>query len=286
MSDALDRPKRDIGKLRIAIARHLRDIENLALDLHAQALNDANARDFPGGTALHMLGPAASLAEWEAQYEATETNERWTVDGTDRWASQPKLDPALDQGDDNEQPLNVLESWTRIIREERNQPTGLKANISREIDYLRKSLDWACEIDIYGDPAWPACIELANELRALVHAMENTLRAGDRIDTDAAPCFQIDAGGERCGGTLARVNLKPRQCAHAAAVAEMVDHPSHISQAMAWLLSYYPHVRDEHRQCDQGGRDDLYRCLSCEKVYTPTEYWLAVSDNEERKVAG
>lgn len=65
-----DRPKRD--KLRVAIARSLRDIEQLALDLHAQALNTPNDRDFPGGTALHMLAPAATLQDWETLYEAKE----------------------------------------------------------------------------------------------------------------------------------------------------------------------------------------------------------------------
>jgi hypothetical protein len=259
----------DIGKVRISIARSLRDIEQLALDLHAQALNDANARDFPGGTALHMLGPAASIAAWEAQYEATEDAERWDESGRDTWAKRPKLDPAMYQGDTEDQPLNVLESWTRMIREDRGQPTGLAATISRECDYLRKSIDWACHVDEYDEPAWPLCFEMANELRTLVRRMEDVLREGDRIDTDAAPCFVIDFAGVRCGGTLARVNLKPRTCIH--------------TTAGAHALAMDPVAAKQHKDCDQGGRDDLYRCLSCEKVYTPAEYWLAVREHMERE---
>lgn len=170
-----DRPRRDVTKLRVAIARHLRDIEQLALDLHAQALNTPNDRDFPGGTALHMLAPAATLQDWEAQYEARETVERWDDNGADRWAKQPRLNPAIDQGDDTEQPLNVLATWTRMIREERDQQTDLSPTISREVDYLRKSLDWCCRVDESDEAVWPLCFELADELRVLVRRMEQVI---------------------------------------------------------------------------------------------------------------
>lgn len=182
----------DPAKLRLTIARQLRDIEQLALDLHAQALNDANARDFPGGTALHMLGPAASIAVWEAQYEATEAAERWDDNGADRWAKRPKLDPAIYQGDDNEQPLNVLESWTRIIREERDQPTGLKATISREVDYLRGAIDWICAVDEFGEPQWPAVVELTSELRMLVRRMEDVTHEGLRVERTRVTCTHCE----------------------------------------------------------------------------------------------
>lgn len=263
------RPKRDVTKLRVAIARHLRDIEQLALDLHAQALNSPNDSTFPGGTALHMLAPAATLQDWEAQYEAREEAERWDEAGNDRWGKQRKLDPAIDQGDDTEQPLNVLATWTRMIREDRDQHTDLGATISRECDYLRKSLDWATRVDEYDEPEWPLCFELADELRVLVRRMEDVLRDGDRIDTDAAPCFRVDILGVRCGGTLARVNLKPRSCVHTVMGAS--------------ALAADPVATKAHKDCDQGGRDDLYRCLSCEKIYTPAEYWLAVREHMERE---
>ena len=88
----------------------------------------------------------------------------------------------------------------------------------------------------------------------------------------AAPCFQLDLEQNRCGGTLARVNLKPRACHHTAMGAA--------------ALAANPLAAKAHKQCDQGGRDDIYRCLKCGKPYTTAEYWLAVSDNMERQAAG
>jgi hypothetical protein len=183
----------DAAKLRIALARDLREIETLALELHTQALASPNARDFPGGTALHMLGPAAPIAVWEAQYEATEAAERWDDNGGDRWAKRPKLDPATYQGDDNEQPLNVLESWTRIWRETFDQPTSLKATISREVDYLRKVIDRVCEVDEWAEPAHPAVFEYAAELRTLRRRMEDVTLNGIRPDLSKAKCNRCEA---------------------------------------------------------------------------------------------
>jgi hypothetical protein len=167
-----------MSDLRLALARDLREIETLALELHTQALNSPNARDFPGGTALHMLGPAASIAEWEIQYEAVEAAERWDADGVDHWAKRPKLDPATYQGDDNEQPLNVLESWTRIWREEFGQPTALKATISREVDYLRKIIDRVCALNEFDELQHPAVVEMAAELKQLRRRMEDVTHDG------------------------------------------------------------------------------------------------------------
>lgn len=249
--------------LRISLARLLRQTETLALDLHAQALATPNDRDYPGGRALNMLGPAAVLQDWEAVYEAKEEAE-----GAD-WAKQPRLDPASSQTAAEEQPLNVLTFWTRVIREERDQPTQLGATISRETDYLRKNLDWMTRVDEADEPAWMECFEVERDLKALVRVMEDVLRDGDRIDTDAAPCFQLDMLGVRCGGTLARVNSKPRKCEHSVVGARFIFMDATTAAA--------------HRQCDQGGRDDLYRCLSCQKIYTEAEYWLAVREHMERE---
>jgi hypothetical protein len=182
-----------MSDLRLALARDLREIETLALELHTQALNSPNARDFPGGTALHMLGPAASIAEWEIQYEAVEAAERWDADGVDHWAKRPKLDPATYQGDDNEQPLNVLESWTRIWREEFGQPTALKATISREVDYLRKIIDRVCALNEFDELQHPAVVEMAAELKQLRRRMEDVTHDGIRPDLSNAKCNLCDA---------------------------------------------------------------------------------------------
>lgn len=294
-----EEPKRDALKVRNAIARDLREIEQLAVDLHAQALNSPNDRDFPGGTALHMSAPAVPLQDWDLQYNRKETLQRFDpATGKDRWEGpiSPKtgeptsnsLDPAVYQSETDaaDHPLNVIGTWSRKWREVFDQPTGLTPTLSREVDYLRGQLDRICVVDKTGVAIWPLCFKLADDLHDLRRRMENTLHAGNRIDTDAAPCFRIDIFGNRCGGTLARVNLKRKACQHVIGVAEYVEDLNDIPAALAWLLAHYPHVAAEHRKCDQGGRDDLYRCLDCEKVYTVTEYWLAVSDNHERQTAG
>lgn len=259
-------PTRDIAKTRVSIARSLRDVEQLALDLHAQALNSPNARDWPGGDALAMLAPAISRQAWLDHYAEVEMQSFVDDEPLAGWN-----DPLVYQFEDeaNEHPLYVLATWSRMWREEFDQPTELKATISREVDYLRKCLDRICEVDEYGEPVHMLAFEMAEELRVLVRRMEDVLREGDRIDTDAAPCFALDAEGDRCGGTLARVNLRPRQCIHT------LMGPA--------ALAANPAASLQHRECDQGGRDDLYRCLSCEKIYTPAEYWLAVREHMERE---
>lgn len=285
----VDTTKRDVAKVRIVIARELRQIEQLAADLHVQALATPNDRDFPGGTALHMLAPAAVPQDWDIAYARKETLQRFDpITGEDHWEgpispvtgmhTSNLHDPAVYQSeaDAAEQPLNVLGFWTRVIREEREQPTDLKPTLSREVDYIRGSIDWVCRVTTAGEPEWPRCFALATELHTLVRRMEDTLRAGDRIDTDAAPCFQIDAGGERCGGTLARVNLKPRPCVHA-------SYAANRGANLAQILATSPSLQADHRNCDQGGRDDIYRCLHCDKRYTTTEYWLVVREHMERE---
>lgn len=192
---------RDALKARVSIARSLRDIETLALDLHAQALATPNAKDFPGGTALHMLGPAAVIQDWEAEYERKEARERFDpVTGADRWEGPltPKGEPTSNrndpavyhhEGDAAEHPLNVLCFWTRVIREDRDQPTQLSPTLSRETDYLRKSLDWACRVDEFGEPEWMQCFELQDDLTALVRRMEDVLHMGERSDLTRVPCI-------------------------------------------------------------------------------------------------
>jgi hypothetical protein len=288
----------DVGNLRIAIARDLRQIEQLVIELHWQVEASPNAKDFPGGTALHMAGPAVVLQDWEIQYARKETLQRFDPDtGDDRWEGplSPKgeptsnlHDPAIYQSeaDAAEQPLNVLGYWTRRIREERDQPTNLKPTVGREVDYLRKQIDWMLAPEGW----WPGTPALADDLRTLVRALENTLLVGSRVDRSAAACFHEPAGDGTgvCGGELVRITLRRRECAHWQAAKQRVGRPwsanVSVDWMLAWMLSHDPSAAREHKTCDQGGRDDVYRCLRCEKKYTPAEYWLAVKDGYERNV--
>lgn len=186
--------RRDVTKLRVAIARHLRDIEQLALDLHAQALNTPNDRDFPGGTALHMLAPAIPRQDWLDQYAEVEMQSYEDGRPLTGWN-----DPIVYQSDEdaNEHPLYVLATWSRMWREEFDQPTQLKATVSREVDYLRKILDRVCEADQYGEPVHMQAFDMADDLRKLTRRMEDVTHEGTR-PTFGVPCLY-------CGDNLLRV---------------------------------------------------------------------------------
>lgn len=260
-----------MSELRNRIARDLRKVEQLAPDLHWQAMAAFTDRDFPGGLALNMLGPSANPELWEATYESAEA-EVWNSD-------QPMTrfsDYASDQVLSEAHPVYVLEQWTRIIREEREQPTGLKATLSREADYLRKSLDWSTRTTIDGALEWPPVTEMATELHQLVRAMENALSEGDRLDASASACFKDDplTKSGRCGGRLVRAMLKRQTCPH-------VELARQSASSLSQLLAHSPSLAKAHKSCDQGGRDDVYRCQKCEKMYTTAEYWLAVREHYE-----
>lgn len=190
---------------RVDIASDLRKIVELSFELHGQALASSNDHDFPGGTALHMLGPVSASAAWERAYSRKETLERFDpVTGKDRWEgpispftglpTSNERDPAVYQSeaDAAAQPMNVLESWTRMVREDRDQPTGLAPTLSREVDYLRGQLDWICRADTYGEPEWPLCFEMRDELQTLVKRMESVLHSGEQIDRSRVTCTHCD----------------------------------------------------------------------------------------------
>lgn len=187
MTDLEEAPQRDILKTRNSIARSLREVEYLALDLHAQALASPNDRDFPGGTALHMLAPANSNQAWMERYAEIEIRSYEDEEPLEGWN-----DPLVYQGDTDEHPLNVLATWTRMIREDRDQPTSLAPTLSREVDYLRGQLDWATRVDTYGEPEWPLCFEMATELRTLIRRMEDVLKDGVRQERTETPCINAD----------------------------------------------------------------------------------------------
>lgn len=256
------------------IARHLRRIEDLYAELPWQALASTNDNLFPGGESLNMLAGASSPQDWQVVYAYLEARD-------DRGLTQ------YADAQDEQHPVVLLAYWTRVIREERDQPTSLDPTLSREADYLRKNLDWMTRINPFGQPQWPEVFQLEEDLRGIVRRIENLLSVGTRADTDAAPCFRDLTDGDRCGGTLARVTLQRRACDHVRMAEWYADgDPALARRALVTILNHYPSIALEHRSCDQGGRDDVYRCLKCGKPYTNTEYWLAVADHQEKQAAG
>lgn len=271
---------------RLAIARDLREIEQLAVELHWQAYATTSDGEplgdrMLGGEALNMASPAADLTAWEDEYDSLE---RWAYENDKPLSSAyGGANYADDQAEGH--PLIVLQFWTRVVREERGQPTDLKPTLSREVDYLRGSIDWMTRTDDMGEPLWFEVIEVQSDLRSLVRRMEELLSVGSRIDTTATACFNL-VGPDLtpCGGQLVRRTLRRRTCEHislARQIAGWLDVTE--TDALRGMLAYKPDMSTAHRSCDQGGRDDVYRCLDCERAYTAADYWLAVRQGYERQ---
>ena len=271
----------DADRVMINIARDLRSIEEMYAELPYEAHATFKDREhLLGGEALNMISAGTEPSAWQETYERDESI----------WSETKRTDHAADQMAEDSHPVNTLEFWTRIIREERGQPTGLVPTLSREVDYLRKNLTWMARTDEYGDPEWFEVTEVANDLRTLVRRMEDVLAWGSRLDRTATACFKyLDTLTEkRCGGQLVRFNMVRRQCQHeqaAEAAARQWSEPGFTTvHLMNYLRRWFPREAEAHRKCDQGGRDDIYRCQSCDKKYTSAEYWLAVRENHERQV--
>ncbi|MFI5426072.1 hypothetical protein [Aeromicrobium sp. UC242_57] len=169
---------------KVSIARRLREIQSLHLDLWAEALYRHSDRDMPGGDAMNMLGPIANVEAWQHRYEAAEAKAK---DGD---AELPAY--IQDQLDVETHPLLVLSSWEDLVREERGQPSDLNATVPRAVGYLRDSLDWMCRVDTYDRMEWLGVDAIATDLARVQSAVENVLHAGMRVDrgADCLTCHQ------------------------------------------------------------------------------------------------
>lgn len=273
----------------VRIARDLRAIEQLYVDLHWQVIASTNDPDFPGGRALNMIGPVANPTTWEYQYEAAEAKV---------WNSEAQMATFSDYGSDQvaseDHPVFVLGGWAMLIREERNQPSDLTMTLSRATDYLRKSIEWMLSVDEYGDRVFLAADELTRDLNRVRGAMESVLITGTRHDTSAAACFNDPENlGTLCGGQLVRRTLKRQACKHdlhRAEVAQWAARPEvegereHPGVTLEFIRTLNPALFDDHtrKNCDLGGRDDVYQCRVCRRRYDEAGYWLAVKQHYER----
>lgn len=162
----------------------LREIESLHLDLWAEALCRHSDREMPGGEAMNMIGPVANLEAWEHRYEAAESA---------AMSDDAELPVYIrDQLDTETHPLLVLATWEDLIREERSQPTDLRATVPRAVAYIRNSLDWAFRTNSFGEQEWLAVDALAKALKGVRSALEAVLHDGVRVDkaADCLKCFQ------------------------------------------------------------------------------------------------
>jgi hypothetical protein len=165
-------------ELRVQVARDLRAIVTLWRDLPEEAAYRADDKDMPGGDALVMLGPVANLEAWEHRYEAAESAGRDTRYVNDQ---QAELHPLL-----------VLATWEDAIRDERDQPTDLRATVERAADYVGSSIDWMLATDENGDVNFLGIDQLSIDLRRCRASLENLLHDGDRAEWARVTCINDD----------------------------------------------------------------------------------------------
>lgn len=251
----------------VRMARDLRSIEQMSDQLATEAVEHPNDREMPGGEPLNLAGPAANIEAWENRFGTAER-----TGGDTKYAS------------DQESPLHpliVVGDWAEKVRHERGDATDLRVTVSRAAAYLVRHLDWIEEhLDDVG--------AMAHELSACVSMLENVLHDGARYDASATACFK-DVGTQDesriCGGRLVRRTLQRRDCVHVARAIDMSKGIADPVMVLRQTLLSFPEDEREHESCDQGGRDDIYRCRDCDGYYTEAEYWLAVAQQHE-KAAG
>lgn len=155
----------DADKVRIQVARDLRAI----VELYGQLPAEAEHRGDPTGEAVLLLGNVGNVEAFG-----------WKIDAAkdaSHAADQVELDA-----------LFVLGSWEEVVREERDQPSDLRARVDRAADYLRDSVDWMLSDDEHGNMRFLGVDQMATELAAVRNHLENVLKAGDRSDK-GVPCM-------------------------------------------------------------------------------------------------
>lgn len=110
MSD--DNQRWDADKVRIDVARDLRAI----VEMYEKLPEHAEAEGDPTGEAVMLLGHVANVEAFGYRLDAAKD--------TSHAADQVELDA-----------LFVLASWEEVVREERDQPTDLRATVQRAVDY-------------------------------------------------------------------------------------------------------------------------------------------------------
>lgn len=165
-------------KMRLQISRDLTGVGTLAHALRVEAWHRYADAEIPGGDALVMIGPVATMDVWAAQIDTAEA--RYFAGDAD-WIE------VEDRDSDPVPPLLMLAGWEDIMRAERGGGTDLRATIDRAIAYFRGSLDWMLG-ETEGVPNFLPVEEFARELGHLRARLESVLHDGIRLDR-GVPCM-------------------------------------------------------------------------------------------------
>lgn len=267
-----------MNELSNQIARDLREIVDLWGSLFDEAVHRASDRShIPGGDAMVMMGPAASMEQWE---ELVNEAEQMFYEGLAPWIT-------LDDSDaDPAPPLLVLGKWDEIVRRERGNSSMQRVSVESAARYLSRSLHWITGEDMLGRPYFLPAENMAQDLAELRSRLEAVLHDGIRHDRSAAACFKdvgTPAEPKMCGGQLVRRTLDRHDCPHVERALRMAKGKADPVEVLRQTLIAFPEDEAAHRECDQGGRDHVYRCQRCRGFYTEAEYWLAVRTHYERQ---
>lgn len=155
----------------VKVARDLHEIERLAAELDAEAVDSSTDRLMPGGKALVALAPVANLEAW---VNRTDTAER---------LGQPS--PAEDEDDPDvwEHPLATLLWWSEDWRRVHQAEYGQRATIGTEAGFLRWLLDWAWDNE-------PRFDDFAKDVRHARLRLEDIVHDGRRSERTRVVCDQ------------------------------------------------------------------------------------------------
>lgn len=174
-------------ELRVKIARDLRAVEELWGNLIEEAMFRSSDKEFPGGNALTYAAPAGNLEAWQNRYE---TAERVAAEAQVEFASKfGGRDYAGDQ-EAELHPLLVLGTWEDIVRDERDQPTDLRATVARAADYLRNSLDWMFALAADEQMRFARADKMSVEIHRCRAMLENLLMDGERAEFARVTCTE------------------------------------------------------------------------------------------------
>lgn len=162
--------------------------------------------------ALNLLGPVCNVEAWQHRYDTLEAAEARSegLNGGTGTDSHPDLQNAT--GGDSVSlracsgsltayasdqtaelhPLLVLATWEDVVRDERGQPSDLRATVQRAADYLRGSVDWMLGTNDDGDLNFLGVDALADDLRRCRRMLEDVLRDGERLTRVKVPCIRCD----------------------------------------------------------------------------------------------
>lgn len=193
----------DPDKIRIDIARDLREIRRLYAGLRAEAYFSAVGSDVADLPAINLLGPASRPADWERVFDAAE--EKY-FDLLARGEATESDRPAYVADQVGEyHPLFVLASWEDVIREQLGTQTTKRATVADAAKFLASAVDWMLDCDENGDMNFIAIDQLARDLHDCRTRLENVLKDGKREDR-GVPCMN-------CGIPLTRVRHRyPLKC--------------------------------------------------------------------------